>query len=125
MLQIKEIKKNEMKKILEKLKQHMLFIDHSDDSFKIIERLQNLKKPDSLSSVFESKEMEVKNDEKEIDVAKNGKECHMLTGSLLHRQKYLKTMSISWSMPKLYENAFNHLPSEVCYKVHKINTLNL
>jgi hypothetical protein len=107
-----------MKNILEKLKRHMLVVNHTDNSFQIMKRLQNLKKNHELPQLYESKEIEFsdeKCDEDQciIDVAESETKCQMLAGSLLHREKYLKTMKITWSLPKLYQNASNSLQSEV------------
>jgi hypothetical protein len=99
-----------MNNILKKLKNHLLVVDHCDNSFQIIKRLQNLTKNHELAPMHESKEIDQKCD---VNVTENETQCQMLAGSLLHREKYLKTMKITWSLPKLYQNASNSLQSEV------------
>jgi hypothetical protein len=106
-----------MNNVLIQLEEHLSIVNHYDDSFQIIHRLKNLTKTFDLPSMTEDyKEVESKNenfDEKIIDFTAGEKNCRMLEGSLLHRDKYFEKMKTTWSLPKLFQDAHKRLPSEV------------
>lgn len=110
----KHDKKGQMKSLKTKLQNHMLdkSVDHYlDMNASIVTRLMKVKS-NIENSFFNDREMKIDSSSVDVESFVDNK-CHMLTGSLEHRKDYLENLKVTWSMPKLYEEADKSLPSEV------------